>query len=204
MIGENIELHRPDLGSDLRPVKVDPAQIEQVLLNLAVNARDAMPRRRVADDRDRQRRARRASVTPGTVDSAGRLRGAVGRRHRLRHGRRDSRQGLRAVLHDQGARRGTGLGLSTVYGIVKQSGGHVNVSSEPGHGTTFDVYLPPTREELRHEDGRRPTSTSDPRRSSWWRTIRDFATLLAAYSTRRATASSRPPAGAKRSSLASR
>ncbi len=72
------------------------------------------------------------------------------------HGCRDAGPHVRAVLHDEGASQGTGLGLATVYGIVSQSGGSVEVSSEPGHGTTFKIYLP------RIEDTPATVSASPP------------------------------------------
>ena len=142
LIGEDIELVdalEPGLGR----VTADPGQIEQVIMNLVVNARDAMPARRQA----RRSRPPTSSSTTRTSPRASRvpagpLRDARGDRHRARHGRRDAGAHLRALLHHQGAGQGHGLGLATVYGIVKQSGGYIWVYSEPGQGTTFKIYLP--------------------------------------------------------------
>ena len=153
LIGEQIELVTPT-PRDLGLVRADRSQIEQVLLNLAVNARAAMPNGgrltietavvQLEDTYARQR----MQVVPGryvqlTVSDNG-----VGL---------DSKTKARIFepffsTKPQG--EGTGLGLSMVYGIVKQTGGYIWVDSEPGHGTTFTVHVP------RVEGTARPDSTS--------------------------------------------
>jgi two-component system cell cycle sensor histidine kinase/response regulator CckA len=140
LLGEDIELAtRTETG--LWPVRADASQIEQVVLNLAVNARDAMPEggRLVVQTSN--------AVLERTIDRGEEI--APGRYVLLEVS--DTGCGMdeptlaRAfepffTTKPQG--RGTGLGLSTCYGIVRQSGGHVFGSSEPGRGTTFKVFLP--------------------------------------------------------------
>ncbi|MCF8053226.1 MAG: response regulator [Desulfobacterales bacterium] len=141
-IGENIRLTL-DLAPDLSPIRADPGQIEQVLVNLAVNARDAMPD------------GGRLSLETGNVRlepsffTQRRIEEASGNYVRIKVS--DTGAGMTAEVIEQifdpffttkKRGRGTGLGLSTVYGIVKQNSGFVLAESEPEQGTTITVYLP--------------------------------------------------------------
>jgi CheY-like chemotaxis protein len=143
LIGENIELS-VTYGSELGLVLADPGQIDQVVLNLAVNARDAMPRggklsidtSNVELDEHYAREQVGARAGPYVrirVSDAG-----VGMSEEVRL------RIFEPFFTTKAPGKGTGLGLSTVYGIVRQSGGHITVSSVEGKGTTFSVYLPRT------------------------------------------------------------
>src|SRR5690606_31144492 len=134
-------------ASTLR-VKVDPTHLEQVLLNLAINARDAMEnggRLRIQSEARRVSEALAASrsgLEPGryvviTVSDSGVGMDAETRAHVFE-----------PFFTTKAAGRGTGLGLATVFGIVKQSGGSVHVHSEVGHGSTFEAYFPASSEPL--------------------------------------------------------
>jgi two-component system cell cycle sensor histidine kinase/response regulator CckA len=145
VIGEDIQLSIVREGTDLR-VKVDPTQLEQVVMNLVVNARDAMPN------------GGRLSIETSEFEVDEEY---CGRNPDARPGRfamiavSDAGCGMSAEVlsrlfepffttKEHG--KGTGLGLATIYGIVKQSGGHITAYSEVGRGTTFKVYLPLTDE----------------------------------------------------------
>jgi signal transduction histidine kinase/CheY-like chemotaxis protein len=145
VMGEDVAID-VRLAEELRPVKADPGQLQQVILNLAVNARDAMPRggRFRVETADVEVDGGRAPPEPGvqpggwvtlTVSDTG-------------HGMSPETQThlFEPFFTTKPAGQGTGLGLATVYGIVKQSGGHIGFRSQAGTGTTFRVWLPATAE----------------------------------------------------------
>jgi PAS domain S-box-containing protein len=143
LIGSNIELIT-EMASDLGQVKADPTQIGQVILNLAANARDAMP-----NSSGGRLLFATANVELDEMTSRNHPDVKSGRYAMLSvsdTGSGMSKEVLAQVFEPffttKGAGQGTGLGLSTVYGIVKQSGGHIEVSSRIGEGTMFKVYLP--------------------------------------------------------------
>ncbi len=141
LIGEDVEFEM-ELGSDAGLVKVDPSQIGQAIFNLAVNARDAMPRGGkltistgsvLLDSREAEKQD---GLAPGNYALISVSDTGEGMDEETRS------RIFEPFFTTKGLGKGTGLGLATVYGIVRQCEGSVTVSSEPGRGTTFRVYLP--------------------------------------------------------------
>jgi two-component system, cell cycle sensor histidine kinase and response regulator CckA len=140
LIGENVILVE-ELAPELQPVRIDPGQLQQVLINLAVNGRDAMPHggrlRIVTRAETMENFARRPEpLPPGryvviSVEDDGMGMDAETQTHLFE-----------PFFTTKPAGKGTGLGLATVFGIVKQSNGYIGVESEPGRGARFDIYLP--------------------------------------------------------------
>jgi len=146
LIGENIQFETvldPALGN----IKADPGQMQQVIMNLVVNARDAMPEGgklliRTANAEIGRNFEGDQQLAPGPyvlleISDTGTGMDAEIQTHIFE-----------PFFTTKEVGKGTGLGLSTVYGVVKQSSGHISVDSAPGHGTTFAIYLPRTAERV--------------------------------------------------------
>jgi len=159
LIPGNIDLV-PVLEPNLQQVKVDPAQIQQILINLVVNARDAMPQggkvviETANVELDEEYAGRHIEVRPGryvmlAVSDNG---SGIDEQTQARI--------FEPFFTTKQKGKGTGLGLSTVYGIVRQSGGHITVESALREGSRFRIYLPPTAvTELKVEDETPPLET---------------------------------------------
>ena len=174
LIGEDVEL-QTKLDPQLHSVRGDQGQIEQVIMNLAVNARDAMPQGgkliietcNVKIEADELQR--RTPMVPGdyiliTISDTGMGMDA------------DTQAHIFEPFFTTKARgKGTGLGLATVYGVVKQSGGYIWVYSEPGLGATFKLYLPRVLDEA--QASRQPDTLTSLRRSATVLVVEDEVSL---------------------------
>jgi PAS domain S-box-containing protein len=149
-------------AKNLWPAVVDPSQVEDAILNLAVNARDAMPEggQLLIETGNATLDADYAALNPGVAEGDYVLL-AVG----------DTGTGMAPDVAERAfepffttkkKNKGTGLGLSMIYGFVKQSGGHIKIYSEPGHGTTVRIYLPRSWDGAVAEGGEKPAETQAP------------------------------------------
>jgi len=177
LIGEDVELvWHP--RTDLWPVKIDPTQLDQILANLCINARDAITDvGRITIETDcvtlsEKYADRHVDVPSGeyvmlTVTDTG-----------CGMDRETAERIFEPFFTTKKVGMGTGLGLATVYGIVKQNGGFVNVYSEPGQGTVFKIYLPRFRKSNKVEGVGMPVKEIQKGRGEWVLVVEDEVSIL--------------------------
>lgn len=176
VIGENIELVTKPLEG-LGQIKADPGQIEQVLLNLCINARDAMPnggRLLIQTDNvtlDENYAKQRSDVTPGEYVMLAVTDNGTGMPPEV------MRRVFEPFFTTKEPGRGTGLGLATCHGIMRQSGGHIAVQSEVGKGTTFKIFLPRVHGVLASATQAKPQRTLMPGGTERILLVEDEATI---------------------------
>jgi CheY-like chemotaxis protein len=161
LIGEDIIELWTDLESDIWPIKADPGQIEQVVMNLAVNARDAMPTggRLTIETRN-------VVIEKGTQPEKLILEDGSYVMLALKDSGHGMTKEVQAHLFEpfyttKESGKGTGLGLSTVYGIVKQSGGTIGIDSQPGCGTVCKIYFPRVAESVQESESVQKSPSSN-------------------------------------------
>jgi two-component system, cell cycle sensor histidine kinase and response regulator CckA len=145
LIGKGISL-RVMQAPSLWPIKADPGQLEQVILNLAVNARDAMPHggQLVIETKNEEICSAHPRLHNGVL--AGKYVLLIVRDTGIGMDAETQAHMFEPFFTTKEPGKGTGLGLSIVYGVVKQTGGWTHVESKPNHGTTFEIYLPSVEE----------------------------------------------------------
>ena len=198
-LGEQVTVETV-LGGGVWRALADPNQLELAILNLAVNARDAMPDggkltiETTNVHLDDQYAAAQIEVIPGQYVMLAVTDTGAGMPEDVKAKAFDPFFTTKDVGH------GTGLGLSQVYGFVKQSRGHVKIYSELGYGTTIKIYLPRVlaqiaEAETRDQRGHRPRHHRQ-KQSSWWKTMKRFAATVAKHCASSVTASwKRAPVG---------
>ena len=167
LLGEHIEV-QASFESGAWPALVDPTQLTTALLNLAANARDAMP-----GGGKLTLETRNVVFDQGYVDAGGEVQPGDYVMIAVTDTGRPARK-VEPFFSTKEVGRGTGLGLSMVYGFVKQSGGHINIYSEEGLGTTIRIYLPRARAGADVQQprlARQPPSWAAVRPSWWSRTM---------------------------------
>jgi CheY-like chemotaxis protein len=151
LIGEDVQLQL-SLNSKVRGVSADPGQLTQVIMNLVINARDAMPQGgkiKIETDNvflDEDFAKKHFPIEPGSYVMLSVSDNGIGMDEKTKE------QIFEPFFTTKAQGEGTGLGLATVYGIVKQSGGYIWVESQIGQGTTFQVHFPPATIGIKQAD----------------------------------------------------
>jgi PAS domain S-box-containing protein len=141
LVEEDVKVEA-NLDSSIGLVEADPSQLQQVILNLVVNARDAMPQGGILTIETSEEDLVPQEIDPGIYGGGGRFIRLRVADTGLGIPEADQERIFEPFYTTKAMDKGTGLGLATVYGIVKQSGGYIWLQSEPGEGATFDIFLP--------------------------------------------------------------